>query len=338
MILITYFMRRLGYSISFLWLSISVFMWFFLILQTAAKNDNDFWLAFLLAVLEMPNLMMDLLPFACALGAANTLRQMNEAHEIEVMRISGLSNKRTALLAGACALPFILVYAIISEFILEPSIHATQALKNVSESGRNIWIKDGNYYLQIGELKENGELADVVIYQTKGNKLNSIITAHHAEKNNEQWRLIDGNVLHFENPIREEKFTSRDWLVKLPSTSLAELKKRPRDMPVYRLAVVGKEIGDAGQNNSRFVAELWQRLVAIPLLAILTAASVCFLGHTLRQRVGSATLGALAISGGYFFAEKTAVQVAILYNTITLTLIPLFVLGLGVYYWVTKKD
>ena len=79
MTLFIYFMRRLGYATGFLWLIISVL--FFVFSTFRASADHNLLESILLSLLKTPQLSMDILPFACALGAANTLRQMDEARE-----------------------------------------------------------------------------------------------------------------------------------------------------------------------------------------------------------------------------------------------------------------
>ena len=170
-----------------------------------------------------------------------------------VMRASGLSLIQTALLTGLCALPFVLAHVAIGELLLEPSRNISQVLKNQTELGRNIWIKLADDYVQIGELSPDGALSDIVIYQTAGDKINAVITANRAEKTNEHWRLIDGNILHWEDDgLRRENFSARLWPVSLPTSSLAALKHKSRDMPIRRLAAVSAEISRSGQSNSAF--------------------------------------------------------------------------------------
>ena len=289
MTLFIYFMRRLGYATGFLWLIISVL--FFVFSTFRASADHNLLESILLSLLKTPQLSMDILPFACALGAANTLRQMDEARELMVMRASGLSLIQTALLTGLCALPFVLAHVAIGELLLEPSRNISQVLKNQTELGRNIWIKLADDYVQIGELSPDGALSDIVIYQTAGDKINAVITANRAEKTNEHWRLIDGNILHWEDDgLRRENFSARLWPVSLPTSSLAALKHKSRDMPIRRLAAVSAEISRSGQSNSRFLVELWKRLLAMPALILLTA----------RRGVGyRSELTSAASLGGY---------------------------------------
>ena len=336
MILFLYFMRRLIYATGFLWLVISVLFLVFSTFRAAA--DHNLLEAFLLSLLKTPQLSMDILPFACALGAANTLRQMDEARELMVMRASGLSLNQTALLAGLCALPFVLAHVIIGELLLEPSRHISQVLKNQTELGRNIWIKLADDYVQIGELSPDGVLSDVVIYQTAGDRINAVISANRAEKTNEHWRLIDGNVSHWKgNGLLREDFSSRLWPVSLPTSSLAALKHKPRDMPIRRLARVSAEISRSGQSNSRFLVELWKRLLAMPALILLTAAGVWAIGQNTHRRPRSAAIIALGVSGGYYLANIISVQAAISYKVPPLMLLPFIFIGLCVYWGVRRK-
>ena len=336
MTLFIYFMRRLGYATGFLWLIISVL--FFVFSTFRASADHNLLESILLSLLKTPQLSMDILPFACALGAANTLRQMDEARELMVMRASGLSLIQTALLTGLCALPFVLAHVAIGELLLEPSRNISQVLKNQTELGRNIWIKLADDYVQIGELSPDGALSDIVIYQTAGDKINAVITANRAEKTNEHWRLIDGNILHWEDDgLRWENFSARLWPVSLPTSSLAALKHKSRDMPIRRLAAVSAEISRSGQSNSRFLVELWKRLLAMPALILLTAAGVWAIGQSSHRRPRSAAIIALAISGGYYLANIISVQAAIAYKVPPLMLLPFIFIGVCVYLGIRRK-
>ena len=127
-ILARYFFRKIAAAIALLWLGLTILV---ATLQLIAEADGgDFAFAALLALLQMPRLAMETLPFACAIAAAATLQRMEENRELRTMRAAGLSLTRAAMFAGGGGIAFAAALLAIGELILEPAESLSRAVQN----------------------------------------------------------------------------------------------------------------------------------------------------------------------------------------------------------------
>src|SRR5690606_26049313 len=59
-------------------------------------------------------------------------------------------------------------------------------------SQRGVWAKDGNHFVNIGEVEDTGRLYDVVIYRFDDSReLQSVVQGARAEFYGERWQLSD---------------------------------------------------------------------------------------------------------------------------------------------------
>ena len=113
-----YLARRVGGALALVWLALGTLLGIFEFLEEAGGRSPGESAA--LALLGLPRLLMETLPFACAIGAAVAAALLERRREIPAMRAAGLSPANLAALCGASALPFCAAFLVLSEAALSP--------------------------------------------------------------------------------------------------------------------------------------------------------------------------------------------------------------------------
>lgn len=298
-VLARYCIRRIGAAIGLLWAGLTLLV---AVLQFIAEaDDGDFSTVALLALLQIPRLAMETLPFACTIAAAATLQRMEENRELQTMRAAGMSLGRAALFVGGGGLAFAVLFAVVSEFVLEPSESLTRALKNAPSAKGNVWMHHDGSFFYAETIAPDGEARGVAIYAPEGDAMR-ILAAAAAHEQNGKWRLTDGEESRLTpDGVSTELFASREWDAP-PSSVLLAAIRRPREMSLRTLATVA----DGG--GGRFAAAFWRRLSAIFALPLLAACAVGSVG--MRRRITMAVLLATGLAGAYYFAAIIFTQFA----------------------------
>ena len=339
-----YLARRVGGALALVWLALGTLLGIFEFLEEAGGRSPGESAA--LALLGLPRLLMETLPFACAIGAAVAAALLERRREIPAMRAAGLSPAKLAALCGAAALPFCAAFLVLSEAALSPGESVARSLKNpagaAQAAARDLWVRDGADYARIGAVGRDGDrLADVAVYRARGNQLDSVLAAKSAEFADGEWILRAGwRVTLGAEKVGRAEFSTRTWQTRLSPSALSALTVRPREMSLAELRRAVAEADGTGQNSADFSAEFWGRLAALLALPLLAACGVFFLGRGGGPRGGrhaetAALLGAL-LAGGFFAAATAAERLSALGDFPFLALLPTAVLGAGAWFWARR--
>ena len=346
-ILAWYFAKRLGKAAGLVWLALATLVGLFEFLEEA--GDRPPLESAALALLGLPRLMLEILPFACAIGAAVALALMERRREIPALRAAGLGPKKLATLCGAAAAPFCAAFLVLSEAALSPGEARARQMKNPAEAAqaaaRDLWVRDGADYARIGAVGENGAaLADVVIYRAKADELRAVITAAGGEFSGDgEWTLreVRRMELHPENVERLE-LEEWTWKTALGPAALSALTVRPREMSLLELRRAVADTEGTGQNNADFAAEFWSRLAAFLALPLLASCGIFLLGGATREggrrHAETAALLAALLACGFFAATAAAERLSALGDFPPLALAPTAALALGVWLCANRAD
>ena len=338
-ILALYFVRRAGKASALVWLALGTLIGLFEFLEEA--GDEPFGRAAALALLGLPRLLMETLPFACAIGAAVGLALLEKRREIPAMRAAGMSPQTLARLSAMSAAPFCLALLVLSEAALVPGERAARTLRDperaLQAAARDLWVRDGSDFARIGAVSEDGTaLSDVAVYRADGSELRALIVARSATHSGGEggeggeWRLYDGRELVLRSASAgRTSFESRVWDSSLTPSALSALTVRPREMSLLQLRRAAEETAETGQGGvggSVFAAEFWGRLAALLALPLLSACGMFFAAR--RQAESAALLGAI-LAGGFFALTTAAERLSATAEIPEAALIPTLALAAG---------
>ena len=331
-VLTAYFLRRIGGAIALLWLALTLLI---ATLQLIAGwDDRAFAAAALLALLQMPRLAIETLPFACAIGAAASLQRMQENRELQTMWSAGLSLAHTALFLAGGGVLYAVATVVAGEILLEPSASLARAVKNEPAAKGNVWLHHQGVFLHAQTIAPDGTMHDVAIYEPNKNSLR-LLTAKTAAQNDDIWRLTDGqeSELHATD-IKTREFAVREWHFPVPVAALRAIVRRPREMSMRTLSAAADGLQHGG-GGERFAVAWWRRLTMIVALPMLAACAICGIG--MRRKITVAVLFATGVVGVYYFSTAVFSQLALLLNLPPFAAVPLLLLSAAIAAGIQRR-
>ena len=242
--------------------------------------------ALIMSLAKMPDMLLQLLPFAVLIGSLAWLNQLNKRQELVALRAIGLPARRfllgpvvACLLLGGLALG---VGNPISAAMLKKYEHWNAAVfpnatKGLVTAGGSIWLRQTDYegakasgrdYFIYGRkvASDGSDLgqATVFVFDRKGNFV-ARLDAQKATLEQGRWRLNDVFMLTPKQDIvRQEQVT-------LPTTLEPEQIQAsfnpPGTLDIFELRNFIKTLATNGFKTSRH-AMAYQRLLALPFMCI----------------------------------------------------------------------
>jgi len=284
------------------------------ILAYAGNGDAEIWRY---VSLRVPQIASTFLPYSVLLGSILTLSQLNQNSEVIAMKASGLSAHQVLaplLLTGiaVAAISFTFNDRIVSRATatLEQWKKVSYAPLPIDRGDRaNVWVKGDNNLIQVQQVRGRGDAAQlygVTVYERQNRSLISILTAPHAVRAGDAWRVDNaerfivatgqktkvGSLVIGHN-IRPDQFT----LAHVDADSLA-------------FGALCLAIGDlkvAGRQTEALEGALWHKLagplsaILMPLLGAVSAFGIARSGKLFVRAVIGMALGFL-----YFVADNFA--------------------------------
>jgi lipopolysaccharide export system permease protein len=151
--------------------------------------------------LTSPHVCYELVPSAALMGSLFVLGSMGNNRELVAMRAAGVSVLgivRSALVAGVMLAIFSFC---ISELVVPTTETQAQMLRAIAQhrpfmmhAKYGLWLREGEQFINVRHVQENGELADISIYNTTFTQEHPhLLSVTHAQNavyiNANQWRL-----------------------------------------------------------------------------------------------------------------------------------------------------
>jgi lipopolysaccharide export system permease protein len=157
--------------------------------------------------LTLPTRFYELFPAAVLVGGLLSLGALAAHGELTAIRAAGVSVGRIVRSSVQAGVVLLMLVALIGEFLV-PSFerHAQsvesrkQGLQVSSAMGSGLWVRDGNYYINIGHVYPGLRLQDVrILHMNTDSELVSSTYAASAIYSNKQWELRDVERSYFGN-------------------------------------------------------------------------------------------------------------------------------------------
>lgn len=295
-----------------------------LLRQLAGKNVPA-GVAALMTLGKVPDLLIQLLPFAILLGTLVWLNQLNRRQELVALRASGLPARRFVL-GPLLACAFV---GVVTLFIVNP-VSATllkryerwygeifpNTVKGLVTSGGNIWLRQDevdptqtrkSYFIYGHNVSANGQnlgQATVFVFNEQGDFM-ARLDASQAALEPGQWQLHNVFLLSPRKQIVHEN------VVTLPTTLTAEQIQAsfnpPGTLSVWELGNFIKVLKQSGFPISRY-SMAYQRLLALPILGMtmLLLAVPFGLRFTRNQGLATVILAGLGLGFGFYLFGNIA--------------------------------
>lgn len=289
-----YFATEIIRSVFFVLLAfLALFAFFDLMgeLRNVGRGGYRLQHAFFYVLLGVPGYAYDLMPIAALIGTIYTLAQFAARSEFTIMRVSSLSTGAAGLMLLKIGVLFALLTVIFGEVIAPASASLAEKVKlqargtPVSQQFRSgFWTKDvirenglsgnvvGTRFLNVGEIRPDGQLQKVKIYEFDSEfRLSAIVLADHANyAGNNRWRLAQVSQTVFPAnadpekppaPLSVDNRNEKELVSEVTPDILSVLFSDPDRMSAFDLAAYSNHLAENNQQNKRYEIALWKKIV-----------------------------------------------------------------------------
>ncbi len=241
-------------------------------------------------------------PMAVLLGALIGLGMMAANSELVVMQASGQSRLQITLSAMKTAVPLMLLVMALGEWVAPAAEQRANELKATMISGgslikshRGIWAKDGDLFVNIGEVEDLNTLGNITLYEFDARQhLTHVVNARRAEFDGKVWMMRDVSKTHIQDDkITRDELASEPWESTLTPDKLSVVSVKPESLSVQGLLGYLEYLKVNTQDPSRYELALWRKLLQPVTVAVMMLVALSFVFGPLR----TVTLGARVLLG-----------------------------------------
>ncbi len=266
------------------------------------RGDYDLSHAALYILYYIPRDVEIFFPMAALIGGLIGIGMLASNSELVVMQAAGLSKLDIIRSVMKTAVILILISMAVGEW-LGPVGEAkarevrAQAISGGSliSSKNGVWAKDGDYFVHITEVEDQGTLNKVQIYRFDEQlKLESWLFAESATYNNNAWQLQNvKDTFIFNNQIQERKHEQMAWTSSLTPEKLGVVTVKPESLSVTGLVSYLDYLETNQQDNSRYLLAFWRKIAQPFTVAVMLLMALSFIFGPLR----SVSMGARIMMG-----------------------------------------
>ena len=304
---------------------------------------------FIYLALTSPTVFYQLMPSAALLGSLFVLGAMANNRELVAMRISGISVLgiiKSVILAG---LMLALISIAVGEFIAPTAQHTAKSLRSVAQHEKvemntlyGLWLRNGNTFINIRQVLEEGKVADVHIYEVDDQQHLRVIS--HVERANYvgagKWILE--NVTQSEitsKQIFANTIEKKDWLSALKPDLLDIVVVEPNNLSLYDLAMYIQFLKQNNQKSEAFELAFWGRVVnPLSTIVMLLVSAPFVMGFRRAGGIGGRMLIGVVFGMGFKIADKITGHIGLVYdlNPILISFLPSAVVFTGAVYAISR--
>ncbi|WP_394752392.1 LPS export ABC transporter permease LptG [Crenothrix sp.] len=275
--------------------------------------------------LTSPTVFYELIPASALLGSLFILGNMANNRELIAMQSAGLSVfgiVKSALLAGAV---LVVIAFLVGEFIAPLGERMGQKIKLTSQNQKSImhsryglWIREGNQFINVRRIQEDGKLAVINMYEIDEQRhLRRLVSAKQATfLGKHQWKLE--GILESEVSIQQmhsRKQKQRIWKSSIDPQLFKMVTVNPNNLSLYDLAMYVDFLKENHQKSQTFELAFWGRVVNPLVTFVMLLVSVPFvIGIKRGVSVGSRILIGVVIGMGFNIIDKIASHYGLIYE------------------------
>ncbi|HEX6321068.1 MAG TPA: LPS export ABC transporter permease LptG [Burkholderiales bacterium] len=308
-----YFARQIYGNVLFVLAAfLGLFAFFDLIreLTDLGRGAYELRQVFVFVALSAPTNAYELFPIAVLIGTLYVLAHLASNSEFTVMRASGLSPRRAALVLGKIGLAFVVATFLVGEWVAPAAEELAQKVKMRAMSAligqdlqSGLWFKDEGSFINVREARQANVLQGVRIFQFDDDyRLRKMTAAERGDyRGGGVWQLAKVVETEFtpEGP-RTLRLAEREWRSAVSPDMLDALIVRPERMSAFALHKYTQHLAGNKQKTERYEIALWKKLI-YPLATLVMMALALPFAY-MQARAGSIGVKVfLGIMLGIFF-------------------------------------
>lgn len=320
-------------------------------LKSVGRGSYEVIDAALFVFYSLPRDIEVFFPMAALLGGLIGMGMLASNSELVVMMAAGRS--RLNIISAVMKTAVIMMVAVmaIGEWVAPPMEAKGRLIRAQEISGgslisaqRGVWAKDGNNFINIGEVQDTGQLNSVLIYQFDGEQqLETVTYARSAVFQDQRWRLNQVTVTELlEREIIERQVPSKTWQSSLTPDKLGVVTVKPESLSISGLVDYLTYLESNQQSAQRYELALWRKLLAPVTVAVMLLVALSFIFGPLRSTsMGARILLGVVTGFGFHVTNEIFGPLAQVYQIPALlgALLPSLVFaGLAVYFMQRKGN
>jgi lipopolysaccharide export system permease protein len=318
-------------------------------MSAVGRGKYDLSHAALFVLYTVPRDVEVFFPMSALIGGLIGIGMLASSSELIVMQAAGLSRLDIIKSVMKAAILLIVISMAIGEW-LAPSGEArargirAQAISGGSliSANNGIWAKDGDYFVNIGEVLDQGKLKEVQIYRFNDKlKLESWLSAKTARYQKDEWLLEDVVDTRLQNTkISTQKFGQQVWKSSLTPKKLGVVTVKPESLSIRGLVDYLDYLEANDQDPSRYQLAFWRKLMQPLTVAVMLLVALSFIFGPLRSVSMGARIMMGVFTGILFFVSNEILgSISLVYQLppiLGATMPSLFFVGIA-WYLISRK-
>lgn len=319
-------------------------------MRAIGRGDYDLSHAALYVLYAIPRDVEIFFPMSALIGGLIGMGMLASNSELVVMQAAGLSRLNIIKSVMKTAIILIVISMSIGEW-LAPSGEAkareirAQAISGGSliSASNGVWAKDGDYFVNIGEVLEQGKLKRVQIYGFNEElKIDGWLSAESAVYQGDKWLLndVEEHIL-FEDVIFNKVYKEKIWESSLTPKKLGVVTVTPESLSLRGLIDYLDYLEANQQDPSRYQLAFWRKVMQPLTVAVMLLVALSFIFGPLR----SVSMGARIMMGVFtgilfFISNEVLGSLSLVYQLppILGAVMPSLVFVSIAWYIISKKS
>ncbi|NOR68633.1 MAG: LPS export ABC transporter permease LptG [Methylomarinum sp.] len=299
--------------------------------------------------LTSPRVFYELIPSSALLGSLFVVGAMGNNREIVAMRAAGLSVFWVIKAVMSAGVILVAVAILVGEFVAPEAERAAQLIKTTAQNDRvvmrsryGLWLREGNKFINVRQIKNKSELSDIYIYEL--NKQGGLELVSQVNKatflGDELWRMeaikqteISTNQMFANNKDQIE------WKTSIDPDLLKAAVVKSENMALYDLFMYVNFLKENNQKSQSFELAFWSRLINPFVTFVMLMVSIPFVVG-IKRGVGTGGRMMIGIIVGMTFNifDKIAGHVGLVYgySPMLMAILPSMIVFAGAAYAVSR--
>lgn len=275
--------------------------------------------------LTSPRVFYELVPSSALLGSLFILGAMGNNRELIAMQAAGLSVAgiiKSVMAAGGI---LVVISMLVGEFVAPLSERTAQLIKVTAKNQQvlrhtryGIWLREDNKFINVRRIEDNGNLADISIYELDEQRRLRLAT--HADQaiflGRQQWKLQQ--IRQSQISIEQMRASGQSEQI-LKSSIAPDILKiavvSPDNLSLIDLAKYIEFLKDNHQKSQIFEMAFWGRVVNPLITFVMLLVSAPFvIGIKRGVSVGGRMMVGVVIGMGFNIIDKIVSHLGLIYD------------------------
>lgn len=282
-------------------------------MRAVGRGNYDLAHAALYVLYAVPRDVEVFFPMSALIGGLIGIGMLASNSELVVMQAAGLSRLDIIKSVMKTALLLVVVSMAVGEWLAPSGEAKAREIRAQAISGgslisakNGVWAKDGSYFVNIGEVLEQGQLKKIQIYRFNEQlKLDSWLSAESAQYQNNEWLLSDVvNTKVSKEEITTTASDSQIWQSSLTPKKLGVVTVTPESLSIRGLIDYLDYLQANAQDPSRYELAFWRKIMQPITLAVMLLVALSFIFGPLRSVSMGARIMMGVVTGILFFVTN----------------------------------